>query len=392
MSLATIRHSGTFRWLLALALLWPTAPCAAQPSEDPLPALNSGLSLRAFTNFDLVGRLSDDTGAEFRNGAIDIYATSRIAENWRALVELVFENDGSELVTDLERLQLTWDPASEFRITVGRIHNPLVLWNTLHHHGLFLQTPVRKPLMTRWEDEGGLWPVHFVGITAGGTVGRSSRFRYEVGVGNGRGRILDEIQVGADANDSKAVVTVAGFQPGFLRGLEIRVAGYADRIPLPDGAMEERDVTVSSAFEGRGTEARIEWGRMIHSRDGVDHSSTDWYVFGSRRLPGRWSTLRPYVLYEHSMPNRNVVLFQDFHEEKSWSAGMRWDMTDWIALKGEFNRIVHEESHESDAGAHNVPARSAESGVIAALHTGSSAGHNPSISENFVHLQLSISF
>ena len=104
----------------------------------------------------------------FHDGAFEFFVTSRLSDHWSVLAELVFEPDGNELSTDLERFQITYERSDAFRISVGRVHSPIMRWSVTNHHGLFMETPVDNPIIARWEDKSGLWPLHFVGLLASG--------------------------------------------------------------------------------------------------------------------------------------------------------------------------------------------------------------------------------
>lgn len=372
--------------MVPLALLWlviPTSATAQVPAEPPTPSPTTaaGLTVRGFGNVDYVTQVSGSAHNEFRNGALDIYATSQISGRCRALVELVFEGEDGESIADLERLQFSFEHSNLIQLDVGRVHNPLILWNTLHHHGLFLQTPAGRPLLTRWEDDHGLWPAHFVGLLLSGRYGHNWHLKYDIGIGNGRGRTLDVVQVSSDAHSSKAVVAALSVAPGFTRGLEFRVAGYFDEIPARMGELQERDVVFSSAYIIRGLEARAEWGHMRHSRAGHAFRSTEWYACVSHRLPNPWASLRPYVVLEDSRPDAALELFAGFPDQSAWSAGVRWDLDDWVALKGEFDHVTVTESGSSPGGLERQPT---EPGLRQA----------PGVrrNEETVRLQLAVSF
>ena len=65
-------------------------------------------------------------------------------------------------------------------LEVGRFHTDIGYWNTAFHHGLWLQIPVERPHVLRFEDDGGLVPVHWVGgAYTLETVSPAGEYRYE---------------------------------------------------------------------------------------------------------------------------------------------------------------------------------------------------------------------
>lgn len=300
----------------------------------PAPS-RSGPSVRIlpFGSADFTSRSEDGGHNSFDIGPFVLYITSRLSEHWSALGELNFENDDNELATDLERFLVGWQPSDKLRLRIGREHNPIVRWNTALHHGLYMQTPIERPGMARFEDDGGPWPVHFVGLLADGTAGRVG-LRYGVAVGNGRGEIPDEVQVTFDRNGNKAVAGWLGLAPPGLVGLEFSLTGYADRIPAATGELRERDWTASASYVAGRWEVRTEYGQMDHTPvdGGARMRTTGWYVLGAFSVVGN---VKPYVLVDDmnvpeeepflaGVPDRNERIF-----------GIRWDPDPRAALKAE---------------------------------------------------------
>src|SRR5262245_14781893 len=175
---------------------------AAAQNRDSAPADTAPrFTLRGFANVDFNGRWGDPvdeaTGkSAFALGQFDLYMTSKLSENVSFLGETVFELDEQqEFVVDVERLQLSYRWSDAFRLNVGRGHTALGYWNEAYHHGALLQPTVERPEALKFEDDGGILPVHFVGLEA---AGRASIGAWDLGyvgyVANGRGPRPDVIQ------------------------------------------------------------------------------------------------------------------------------------------------------------------------------------------------------
>lgn len=83
-----------------------------------------------------------------------------VKSDFRFLTEYILSTYESEL----ERFQLGWQADENNIGWVGRFHSPSSYWNAAYHHGQYLQTSVTRPLIARFEDEGGIVPTHVTGL------------------------------------------------------------------------------------------------------------------------------------------------------------------------------------------------------------------------------------
>lgn len=286
------------------------------------------------------GYSSGSTGAHdaFSVGALDLYSTAMLSDRWSALVEVVFENVGGESIVDVERVQATYSYSDALRVTVGRVHNPIIRWSVAQHHGLYVQTPIDRPAISNWEDEPGLWPVHMVGVAVSGRMAGTTGLGYFVAVANGRGRVLDEIQTTGDADGSKAAMAAVTAAPAAIPGLELALAWYRDRIPAASGRLKESDFTASLLYDRGPIEVRAEWAQMTHSPESgpIDYKTSGWYILGAWRLPGKGASLKPYVLLDRLDADQRQAFLEDVADVSAWAAGIRWDTSQHVALKGDY--------------------------------------------------------
>lgn len=315
----------------------PAPSPGALPETPAAPIAPDRVTLRVlpFGSVDVTSRSEDGGHAGFSIGPFDLYITSRLSEHWSAIGELVFENGDNALATDLERILIGWQASDALRLRVGREHNPLVRWNTALHHGLYMQTPIERPSMARFEDDGGPWPVHFVGLLADGSVSGIG-LRYGAAVGNGRGAIPDEVQVTFDRNGKKALVGWLGFAPPGLVGLEVSLTGYADRLPGEAGELRERAWTLSGSYVGGPWEVRSEYGEIDHRAidEGPSYRTEGWYVLGAYGL--RSGTVKPYFMIDHMDVPESDPFLAGIPDREGWVVGLRWDPDPRAALKAEF--------------------------------------------------------
>ena len=340
-----MRHRFNLRGgpLLAAALLVAAAPGAWAQQSTPVEAPTEHIGttpfvMQGFGDVNYLASAPEPEHGGFQNGALDLFVTARLSDRWSALAELVFETEGNAFTTDLERFQFTFEQSDALRISAGRIHNPFLRWPMISHHGLFNQTPVDRPIIARWEDEPGLWPMHFVGLLVHGRFSNAMGLSYEVGVGNGRGKVLDEIQMGVDQNDQRAIVAAFGVNPDAVPGLAVHVSGYFDRIPSEPTSLRERDYAMSATYVRGDIELRGEWSRMNHElvdSDG-EYQTTGWYVLAAYRLSEQFARIKPYLLIENLDAAEDEAFLEGAVDEEAWAAGVRWDANRWVALKADY--------------------------------------------------------
>lgn len=128
----------------------------------------------------------DATNA-FSIGPLDLYAMETIDDRTRGFVEIVFENDGSGFVLDIERLWIKREITDDITVGMGRFHTPLGYWNTNYHHGALLQDTISRPTFLEYEDgASAILPMHFVGLETNGSFEMGAgELSYMVYVGNG---------------------------------------------------------------------------------------------------------------------------------------------------------------------------------------------------------------
>src|SRR3989304_2380589 len=167
---------------------------------------------------------STEGADEFRNGdfafgALDLYLAQTL-DDIDILVELVVEEGD---VLDLERLTLGYTFSDALKLRVGRFHTPLGFWNTSYHHGVQLQPTIDRPHFLRFEDDGGILPVHVIGAYISGRAKTAvGGIEYGAMVGNGP-RITAAEEAGdpnvlhpnniSDNNNGKAIAFNAAISP-----------------------------------------------------------------------------------------------------------------------------------------------------------------------------------
>lgn len=117
-------------------------------------------------------------------------------------------------------------------VGVGRFHSAVGYHNTAYHHSTWLQTTTGRPFLFQFEDQGGILPIHNVGLTASGRIPPGALgLHYVAEVGNGRtsrSPLNERVQNVLDENNRKAVNFAVFARPDAVRGLQAAISTYRD--------------------------------------------------------------------------------------------------------------------------------------------------------------------
>src|SRR5262249_29865182 len=107
----------------------------------------------------------------FSLGQFNLFITNRLSNKVGVLAELVVEADDTNAVgVDLERLMLRYTAYDYLGLSAGRSHTAIGYYNTAYHHSTWLQSAVGRPFLFAFEDNGGILPIHNVGLSATGRL------------------------------------------------------------------------------------------------------------------------------------------------------------------------------------------------------------------------------
>lgn len=289
----------------------------------------------------------------FTVGEFDLFFVSNLTDELSALAEMAFEFEGdNNAEVDPERIILKYALSDLLNVEIGRMHTPLGFWNTAYHHGAWLQTTVARPLMVEWEHDGGILPVHMVGVKVGG-MHHLEKFvmNYSLAVVNGRGETVSEIQSIQDGNDAKAFVMSVGMEPEAISGLEFGGGVYVDRIPpntalaARSGEIEELILSGHAVYHKERIELLAEGVYMLHDDEvsGVEYHTHGVYLQGACQFD-KW---KPYYRWEHINFDEGDPYFASVDiDNVKHLTGLRWDPFSWNALKMEYS--YQERENEDD--------------------------------------------
>ncbi|MFN2399475.1 MAG: hypothetical protein ABR543_12675 [Gemmatimonadaceae bacterium] len=357
----TVRQGSRARPRLqaVLMLLLLTAPCSILAGQEGREAAPPGdpagpqFALHGFTDITFRSEWYGDSpnspssSSAFALGQFDLYMVSRLSEGISFLGESVFEFVNGAWIVDVERVLLQYSWSDYLKLRIGRGHTALGYWNEAYHHGALLYPTVERPEALKFEDDGGILPVHYVGIELSGTAPFASGWAldYVANVANGRGLIQDEIQSADDIDQNKAVavkLSLVGAWGGD-RTIRIGPSVYRDRIPADpatpgrEGSIDGTVLGAHLVYEGRRVHLLAEAYAMRNdyrlTRERFDHSA--WYTV----LVARLGKVNPYVGIDGIEFDRGDLFFpSDFDDLTRYLAGVRFDVLPYNAVKVEYRR------------------------------------------------------
>lgn len=288
--------------------------------------------------------MSSSPHTAFTLGALGIRMLGTLSPSVDALAEFAIETTQDGPIADVEQVALRWryGPGT---LTIGRSHTDLGFWNTAYHHGLWLQTPISRPHALRFEDDGGLAPVHWMGAhyMLQGSVGDGNG-ALVVGIANGRGTIVDDIRVLDEVNEGKAALLKGRLRTSMFEvGAtviydQIASAPVTVRPALPNRRIDE---VIANAYFALRTESTI----LI----------AEGYMFAHTASTDSWLTFAGYGLFGQAitswlMPYAAIDVVRGAEEDPFFSpdpmtpaadlieviGGIRFDVSAWSAIKVEF--------------------------------------------------------
>ncbi len=291
------------------------------------------------------------------SGGADLVLTSQFSDNWSALGQFSLRStEGESTLTRIEQLQLRFARSDEFQLRLGKFHTPVGYWNETFHDIAWLRTSIFRPEMFRYEQDGGIMPVHTIGVQAAGKIGfRPMEFGYSFTFGKGRGpKITDETKF-SNLNSPHALTAQFTFSPNRFRGFKLGVNGYADTIPA-DPTTPGRNGTIGERIYGGFVAWHLLNLEILAEYDAIEHhdSVTNltfrsdgyyWQVasqFYNWRIYERTDVINfdPFDPYFLTIDHRDLIKF---------TVGVRWDATRWLGIKGEYSYTDRNRQPNSNA-------------------------------------------
>lgn len=302
----------------------------------------SELILRAFGAVEWDTTEQDGVFNSFTIGQLALFVNAPISDRISVLAEVVMEGStNTRVVTDLERLLVNFRLDDHLQLSAGRYHTGLGFYNAAFHHGAYFDTVIGRPRIYLFEDEGGVLPVHNVGLSARGAVpGTHSALHYVAEVGNGRAYDSSEEEeiAGRDDNSAKATNVGLVFHPERWTGLEIGGSYYRDLVPQsPAPTVHQRIGTAYVVYRNASNELMAEWVHLAHQAAGGPwYGNSSGYVQASKG----WGIFRPYYRYDWLDIDPLTPMIGETGFYRDHIVGLRLDPVEKLGLKVQYERVT----------------------------------------------------
>jgi hypothetical protein len=332
----------------AAATQTPLADAPAADSSDHTHRLGP-VEFQGFGDFDYgrawFEKLPSDGLAgrpqSFTVGDFDLFTNMTISAHWSVLGEmLVTSDDTNQFSVELDRFLFTFKQNDYFKISFGRFSTALGYYTNAFHRAQYFQTGVGRPIMYSDEDNGGILPVHNVGLTATGKIpsGRVG-LHWVVEIANGRSAEPGTVPVQnfVDQNNGKALNLAAQIQPDWLHGFQAGFSVYRDTLHPASHSIGETILTAHIVYVG----SRLEWlseGAMVrHAVQGSDRvfrSTTSYAQAG-----WAFGKTHPYVRYDYQNVSTDEPIFGLLGRRSGPSIGVNQHVSPYVALKLQYGRL-----------------------------------------------------
>jgi hypothetical protein len=321
-----------------------TAVAAEPPQPEPEPSEANKYTFHGYAD---VGFLRNEDGAsdkKFVLGEVDLFGTARISPKLTSLVEVVLETDNQLLVADVpvnvERLLLQYRDNDYFNLDMGAYRTAIGFYNTTLR-GSWLQTSLTRPMLFTFEDEGGFLPLHNVGLSANGRVPSGALgLHYVVEVGSSR-NYAQPGRTGFDLEQNAAVNVALYARPRGIPGLQVGFSSYHDRFsPQPESNLARSVWTAHAVYQANRFEFLNEVILAKFREPGLGYGNIPgFYSQLGYRVGSNWT---PYTRYDYVNVYGKGSVGEYAPQYVPWrtvfSGGLRYDLTESVALKFEIGR------------------------------------------------------
>lgn len=311
----------------------------------------------AHINFQQSTESQKDRG-DFGLGELDFYISEKVDDRTDILIEFVLEPQAGkgDFEIELERLQLGYIVSDTFKLRAGRSHSILGFWNTEYHHGVQLQTSIDRPLFLKFEHDGGIIPVHFVGLWGSGRYNTDTlNLNYDVMLSNGskvQDGIIDPNNYSDDTHNkavSLRLATELNEMPGFKAGISgnyTLVKGYTTGTPTAVFSVKQQIIIFDLTYFKKPVEFMGEYYIFNAENDmvsGKNYSSGFFYTQAGYMIE---ENLIPYARFENIAMDENSPYFiaisaasPVLNDSRRTIAGVRYNFSHVNCIKAEVRFI-----------------------------------------------------
>jgi hypothetical protein len=322
-------------------------PAAEPPDEQPAASPPAPeLVVRGFGDVNYHWRDGTPELDSFELGQVDLFVTSRLSDDLSVLGELVWQPRGGDTFTaHVERLLLTYHPSDALRLSVGRYHTAIGYYNTAFHHGTWFQTATDRPFLFAFAKDGGILPIHNVGVSAGGRLpleGVGLHYVAEVGDAQPFHTASGEVDP-AGGDDGLAVNLGLYSRPPSVPGLQVGVSAYYDRRDHLNanargaGRTGELIAAVYAVYESGSVELLNEALAIRHRPPGAPSTQSWGFYLQAAPKRGWW---RPYARYQYVRADPEDHPLGGLGRRYGPSLGLRRELGAFAAVKAQYDHTT----------------------------------------------------
>jgi len=346
-----------------------TAPTADdQNAPEPEAHVLGPIQFRGFTDLNY-GRPPFDTlpttgllGStnSFNIGDFDLFVHSRLSEHWSFLAEMLVTADTTnEFSIEMDRLLLSFKPNEYLQIGFGKFNTALGYYTNAFQRARYFQFATSRPMMYGDEDDGGILPVHSIGVTATGKIPSGVvGLHWVAEVANGRNvNIGQEAEQNfVDNGNGKAFNLAVYARPEGWHGFQTGFSMYRDVLHLVNfpPAIGETIFTGHIVYNAEKFEWLNEFSYIRHSligKSALFNSNTSYseisYLYGK---------IRPYFRYEYqNVPDVDPVYGLDSAfgsitggRRNGPSFGVSRHVTSYGVMKFQYGRLSQSATHTAN--------------------------------------------
>ncbi|HEX3745510.1 MAG TPA: hypothetical protein VHW09_16315 [Bryobacteraceae bacterium] len=279
----------------------------------------------------------------FSLGDFDLFVNARMGNHFSVLGEMLITSDFSNQISaEMDRVMLTYAANKYFKISAGKYHTAIGYYSNEFYRARFFQTATGAPILFTDEDDGGILPVHGIGLTATGQVPSGPvGLHWVAEIANGTGSpnsAAEPIHNFVDENNGKAFNLALSARPERLQGLDIGGSYYHDLLhPAGLGAVVERIYSAHAAVVRPHLELIAEGVLLQHNFTwtGRDFNTVSAYAQASYKI----RLVRPYFRYEYQNAPKSDAIFTTVGRTNGPSLGVRYDFSDFVAFKLQYGLL-----------------------------------------------------
>jgi hypothetical protein len=363
-SLSAVKAELAQRGLMAAAPVSPAAtPAPAPESGSTAAQLASGISqndshtlgplqFRGYSDFGIGRPLFEKlppggltgTTQSFTLGDFDLFVTARLNDHLTMLGEALITSDfTNEFAAEMDRLMMTYSVNKYLSVSAGKYNTAIGFYTNEFHRARYFQTTTSRPFLFADEDNGGILPVHSIGLSATGAVPSGTvGLHWVAEIANGRGSRdagTVPLQNFVDENNGKAFNVALYARPQWAQGLNVGVSFYRDRLhPAGLASIEQRIYSSHAAFIRPHVELIGEGVLLQHNPYGTSHNFNT--VSGYGQASYLIHQIRPYFRYEYQNIPASDPIFGAIGRLNGPSAGIRYDFSDFASFKVQYGRLA----------------------------------------------------